>query len=105
MTEEAVEPAPKPALSDQESTHMGMVALLLGYNELAKRATVLGEKVYWRMMVNAIEEKLKAEGAKFDMLRDPPMLVLSSHQPVIIFTEKDIEMMRETVRKYDEEKP
>jgi hypothetical protein len=44
-----------------------------------------------------------ANGGEGQLTRDPSILTLSGSVVPIIFTKADIELMRETVRKFDEE--
>lgn len=78
------------------------VAMVYGFNELANQAKTLGEKVFFRMARDTVEDALVEEG--FEVLkRDQTILQLPFPGPPFIrFTEKDIELMRETVKQYDE---
>jgi hypothetical protein len=80
------------------------VALVYGYNELAFKAETLGEKAYFRMGRTTAEDELKALGVRL-LGHDPVVLQMpESGPPYIQFYEKDIELMREVVRKFDETK-
>jgi len=78
------------------------IALCFGYNELARKAKLLGEKVYFRFARDQAEVELMKLGGAINLERDPPVLILNEVMPHIQFTEKDIELMRETVKTYDE---
>ncbi len=82
------------------------IALMFGYNELAKLATTLGEKVYCRLMRDRAEAEYKQLGGtdEIDRSGDKIVLVLSHVMPHVVFTEKDIEMMRAAVRAHDDER-
>ena len=81
-------------------------ALIYGYNELAKIAPTLGEKVYLRLMVKQAEELLKKHGGDIDIAEgQDPVLVLNRTMPYVNFYERDIEQMRACVAAYDDKKP
>ena len=83
-----------------------MLALLHGYNELAKLSSTLGERVYYRLFCQQIEKEL---AAKYDVKithteeRGPTLLTLGHKPPYITFSARDIEAMRQTVAAYDAE--
>jgi hypothetical protein len=80
-----------------------LIALVYGFNTLAKEAKTLAEKVYFRMARDHAEDELKTKGV--GVLANDSSRVLElpeSGPPYIRFGERDIELMRETVRKYDE---
>jgi hypothetical protein len=78
------------------------VALCLGYNELARTAKLLGENVYFRLARDVAQKRVETLGGMFDINEDQPILTLDSCMPHVRFAEKDIELMRQTVREYDE---
>jgi hypothetical protein len=81
-----------------------LVARIYGYNELAKLATNLGEKVYARLMRQEIERVLAADyGVTITRPDDlgPTVLTLGQKPPFILFHARDIEMMRQAVAAYD----
>lgn len=78
------------------------LACIIGYNELAKQGKTLGEKVYFMVFRDEYERKLVELGGQVSMDRDPPVLTIGEAMPYIRFSAKDIELMREAVRKHDE---
>ncbi len=84
-------------------TH-SLVALVFGYNELAKLAKPLGEKVYYRLARQNALEKLRASGGgDVNVTEDPIALSLTLNDgPLSVnFYEKDIEAMRAAVAAFD----
>jgi hypothetical protein len=78
------------------------LALIHGYNELAKASTVLGEKVWLRLARNQAEEMYLKLGGELKKTEDDVVLLIEPKRlPCIKFTVKDIELMRETVRQHD----
>ena len=59
------------------------VALCYGYNELARQAQTLGEKVYFRLFVDDAEKSAIALGAKLELTRETPVLTLPYAMPHI----------------------
>lgn len=80
------------------------IALCFGYNELAKKAKLLGQKVYFRFARDHAQDELVKLGGSIDITREPTILTIKECMPHINFSEKDIEMMRETVKEYDAKK-
>lgn len=79
-------------------------ALVLGYNELAKMAPTLGERVYWRLAMDMARERAEALGAKFAFTEGEKSIVVPGAQPFIRFHERDIEEMRRVVAEHDASK-
>jgi hypothetical protein len=95
----------KPTKKDEKNfRRWEMLALLHGYNELATRTDVLGQKVFFRLCCQKIEEVLKKD---FDVQiphteqTGPTVLVLGHKAPFIVFHARDIELMRAAVEKHD----
>ena len=67
------------------------LALVFGYNQLAKTSETLGEKVYCRMLRDLAEKDYIELGGvgSIDRTKEPPVLVIDYQKPYIIFTEKD----------------
>lgn len=81
-----------------------LLALLHGYNELARLSKVLGEKVFFRLHCQTIEKLLaKDYGVVIPHTETPgsTILVLGHRAPFVIFHERDIELMRAAVKKHD----
>jgi hypothetical protein len=104
-------PTAGPPAKDKNHELWGLLALLHGYNELAKLTDVLGQKVYCRVMRDAAEKEIE-ENFDVKIARDesgggPTILTLGQNPPFIIFREQDIEAMRAAVAAYDaaKEKP
>jgi hypothetical protein len=79
------------------------VALCLGYNELAKQAENLGEKVYFRLLRDAAQERFIELGGKTILSPEDPALTLEvgKGMPCVRFRPQDIELMRATVAAHD----
>ena len=81
------------------------LALIHGFNEMAIKATTLGEKSYYRMARDAAEARFTTLGGKIDRIEEhAPLLVIPGHVPEVRFDVRDIELMRECVARYDAEK-
>jgi hypothetical protein len=80
-----------------------LLALIWGYNELAKMVETLGEKVYCRMARDfAEQEYIKLGGRLNKEKQDEVILIINGDTfPFIKFREKDIELMRKTVEEFD----
>ena len=79
------------------------LALVYGYNELAKLAETLGEKVFLRIARDHAEAECVRLGANItrpDGL-GPILVTLSETAPYVVFHERDIELMRAAVQTYD----
>jgi hypothetical protein len=77
--------------------------MIVGWNELAKHQDTLGGKTMCRLARDQAEQKYLELGGEGELDRDPPILTLPGQFVPIRFTKADIELMRETVKKYDEE--
>lgn len=84
-----------------------LVATCIGYNELAKMAKTLGEKVYFRLIRDATEERLIEHGGQ-RLFKGPDEIIVEisvpDHMPYIRLSDADIELMREAVAAYDARK-
>lgn len=88
----------------KQAKRVEIVAAMFGHNELAKAATSLGDKVWHRLRIQTLEERLKELGGTIDITRDPVILTLPGHPINVSFTEDDIELMRQVVREHDAKK-
>jgi len=94
-------PAETPAIEKATTWHN--VALVHGYNELAKTSKTLGEKVYFRLARDQAEEWAAQAGVKINRGdQGNVVLELTAKPPFIVFHERDIELMREAVAAFDE---
>lgn len=102
MTEH--ENAPTDLELQENAARWSLLALVWGYNELAKIAETLGEKVYLRLARDHAEDEYRRMGGKITRSAEEkePALVLTQHAPHIIFYERDIELMRAAVQAHDE---
>lgn len=80
------------------------LALVLGWNELAKKATVLEQKTYFRLGRDSAEDMYVELGGNRFLNHKGTVCVIEcpGTSLFIRFREEDIEKMREAVRKYDE---
>jgi hypothetical protein len=80
-----------------------LLALIFGYNELAKSSQTLGEKVYMRLARDAAEKQYRELGGELDRkAEDEVIVVLREAMPRVVFMKQDINLMREAIREYDE---
>lgn len=83
------------------------VAMILGFNELSKTVNTVGEKSFFRYMRDNIQADWEKEGGQKNFITyddDIVVEIVAPHPPHIRFYERDIEMMRDAVYKYDTEK-
>lgn len=82
------------------------VALVYGYNELAKQAPTLAEKIYFRIARGLAEEEAEKLGTKINSgPQGNVVMEIGQAAPFIILHERDIEGMRAAVAKWDVEHP
>ncbi len=82
-------------------TTLGMV---LGYNELAKMAPDLEDKVYFRFARDVALMDHVACGGKPDMFPTEEAVIeieVDREMPHIVFRERDVQLMRDYIAKYD----
>lgn len=89
----------------QGSLQWHYLALVYGYNELARKAETLGSKVYCRIARDDAEKTLIENGYAMKLNRKEPVLTLRHSLPYINFTEDDIALMRKFLEEQDKEKP
>ena len=93
-----------------ENDHMGTavrwdaLAAIIGFNELATNAKTLGEKVYFRMARDAAEKRYASLGGELNKSSVGPTILTIGPGPFIEFAERDIELMRDAVAKFDKKK-
>jgi len=78
-------------------------ALLLGFNQLATDADVLGTKVFYRLHRDKARKLFTKLGGTIDEQTEPRTLTLRT-RPELKFYEKDIEAMRALVADHDAKK-
>jgi len=88
-------------MRDKNFERTECLALVLGYNELAKGAKVLGQKVYMRMARNAAHARFVELGGKLTMDESEKVILEVPGAAYVRFYPRDIEMMRECVRMFD----
>lgn len=84
------------------------LAMVLGYNELAKTVNDAGQKSFFRFMRDGLSKKWAEEDGGmegFITYDDEKIVTITAQQPPhIVFYERDIEMMRDAVYEYDKKK-
>lgn len=99
----------KPQAADDENTRLckywTALALCMGYNELAKLGTQLGDKVYFRLLRDQSLKNFVDAGGHDTVFakEDEPIMTITVDRamPNILFRERDIELMRKCVAKHD----
>lgn len=79
-------------------------AVCIGYNELAKLATTLGEKTYFRLLRDHSVGRFVELGGNANLFAQEGAvveIVMPEGMPFIRFHERDIEMMRKAVEEHD----
>lgn len=83
-----------------------LIASMIGHNELAKKATSLGEKIYHRLVRDFIIEKLRGLGVTVNATSESDTVLAVPFGGVTIeLLESDIELMREAIAKWDAAHP
>ena len=80
------------------------LAIVLGYNELAKLGTTLGEKVYYRLARDQGMQAFVAAGGNADVFAKEDGIAtieLPGGPPHVVFVKRDIELMRVCVAEHD----
>lgn len=80
------------------------VALVHGYNEMAKSAESLGTKIYFRICRDKATENALALGVTMKITHKEHILEIEKGPVHIRFTLDDIDLMRKCVAEYDAEK-
>jgi len=87
---------------NQNEKRWHTLALIYGYNELAKVALTLGEKIYCSLIRGAYEGEYKKLGGKIEMQEtEPSVITITHHMPHINLYARDIELMRKAVADFD----
>ena len=90
----------------KNATLFDVLAKIVGYNELARQAPTLNEKVYCRIARQHAYERYVELGGKIKLTEEDEVLVtLGSERPFILLREKDIGQMRAAVAAWDAEHP
>jgi hypothetical protein len=90
----------KKTLDNAKRIHF--LALVLGYNDLAKQATVLGDRVWYRLARENAVKQLCEAGGDIDIKYDNVILTLYEYPVRLAFTAADIELMRKCIADFDE---
>lgn len=77
------------------------IALVFGFNELAKKASTLNEKVFFRLAREQANEDAKALGVGVQYELEKVILQLPGGPPWVRFRASDIELMRAAVARHD----
>lgn len=85
---------------EQTLKNFDLLALVFGYNELAKTAPSLGEKVYCRLARDAAEAEYRRRGGEL-IRTDEEVVVTIRESPRVTFSVKDIDLMRKAVEEHD----
>lgn len=71
------------------------IAMVIGYNELARTAQTLGERIFFRLARDAAEGVAREMGAQIERTEDPERVVVTlSERPRIELRERDLDLMR-----------
>jgi len=92
---------------DKLGKYWTTLAIILGYNELAKTVDHAGQKSFFRFMRDNLSLDFEKIGGTKDFIKydDEKIVQITATQPPhIIFYERDIEMMRDAVYEYDKKK-
>lgn len=87
--------------------HYALLALALGYNELAKLARTLGEKVYFRLLRDRVSDALVAaggNGGESPFAHEDGVIQIKvdgDRMPWVKLYARDVELMRAYVAEHD----
>lgn len=87
--------------SEKNAARWDALARLVGYNELARDAKTVGEKLYLRLARDVAEESYVALGGQVKRSETGEEIVVPTRPPFIILGPDDIELMRKAVVEYD----
>jgi hypothetical protein len=94
--------APPDPVEQRRNDQFGRLALILGYNELAKNVERLGEKVYCRLLVGRLHEEYIANGGVLEIKEGEQVLVtLRENPPYINLYPRDIDLMRKAIAEHE----
>jgi hypothetical protein len=80
------------------------LALVFGHNEVAKQVETLGEKLYHRARSEQYVKELHKLGQAFEVTQpEAVLLTLTAGRMAINLYPRDIELMRQAIRDYDEQ--
>jgi hypothetical protein len=77
-----------------------LLALIFGYNELAKTSKSLGEKIWCRLAREFAKEEFEKVGGKIEITKDKIICTIST-LPTIEFTVRDIELMKKAISDHE----
>jgi hypothetical protein len=81
-----------------------VIAIICGYNHLARTAKTLGEKAYFRIACDEVEKEHIADGGDPVINHDGEEIILTLERATYVkFNSNDIEQMRLAVLDYDRE--
>ncbi len=87
-------------MDDLEGTTVA--ATVIGYNELARKAVTLGERVFYRMARDRFVEMFNAKHGTLTLTEDEaPVLTIHGQATTVAFYPRDIELMRKAVADFD----
>ncbi len=91
---------------DKATLYWFALATTLGYNELAKLATSLGDKAYFRLLRDETNRRFveEAGGNKDVFAIEDEVITIQvpySSMPNIVFRARDVELMRDYVYEHD----
>ncbi len=87
--------------SEKNTARWDALARLVGYNELARDAKTVGEKLYLRLARDMAEEAYVALGGQVKRSETSEEIVVPTRPPFIVLGPDDIELMRRAVIEYD----
>lgn len=78
------------------------LARLVGYNELARGAETLGERMYLRLARDEARRAYEGLGGRVeDAPADAPVAVVPTRPPFLVLSDADVELMRKAVAEHD----
>lgn len=80
------------------------LARLVGYNELARNAKTVGEKMYLQLARDEAQKVYEGLGGKIDLKASPPEIVVQTSPPFIALDAEDIALMREAIDAFDQKR-
>lgn len=100
--DEIVESEPLDPDMKRRGDQFGRLAMIIGYNELAKQVATLGEKIFCRLIVGRLHKEYVDNGGELDMTEREKVIVrLSERAPNILLYPRDIELMRKAIGEHD----
>lgn len=87
--------------AEENARRWDALARIVGYNELAREAKTLGEKVYLRLARDEARRQYQSLGGEVRDTGPEPEVVVGTRPPFVVMSAADVELMRAAVAQWD----